>query len=123
MPCSPRKARVLLKGGKARVVKRTPFTIQFWIGKDNIGEENKKRWWLSAGIQHPGCRGYWIREYPEKEEKFGYDFGAIYARRDKEDKLWGEELDEVLQTGAKQTEADFLAKVKKLYNKKMQNKK
>ena len=28
MPCSPRKARVLLKEGKARVVKRTPFVIQ-----------------------------------------------------------------------------------------------
>jgi len=28
MPSSPRKARTLLKTGKARVVKRTPFTIQ-----------------------------------------------------------------------------------------------
>ena len=28
MPCSPRKARVLLKESKAKVVKRTPFTIQ-----------------------------------------------------------------------------------------------
>jgi N6-L-threonylcarbamoyladenine synthase len=28
MPCSPRKARVLLKEGKAKVVNRTPFTIQ-----------------------------------------------------------------------------------------------
>ena len=28
MPCSPRKARVLLKEDKAKVVKRTPFTIQ-----------------------------------------------------------------------------------------------
>lgn len=30
MPCSPRKARLLLKQCKARVVKKTPFTIQ-WI--------------------------------------------------------------------------------------------
>lgn len=30
MPCKPRKARLLLKQGKAKVVKRTPFTIQ-WI--------------------------------------------------------------------------------------------
>jgi N6-L-threonylcarbamoyladenine synthase len=30
MPCSPRKARLLLKNGKAKVVKRTPFTIQ-WV--------------------------------------------------------------------------------------------
>lgn len=28
MPCKPRKARVLLKQGKAKVIKRTPFTIQ-----------------------------------------------------------------------------------------------
>ena len=28
MPCAPQKARVLLKQGKAKVVKRTPFTIQ-----------------------------------------------------------------------------------------------
>jgi 5-methylcytosine-specific restriction endonuclease McrA len=28
MPCSPRKARLLLKEGKARVVRRVPFTIQ-----------------------------------------------------------------------------------------------
>ncbi len=28
MPCSPRKARLLLKQGEAKIVKRTPFTIQ-----------------------------------------------------------------------------------------------
>lgn len=28
MPCSPRRARVLVKQGRAKVVKRTPFTIQ-----------------------------------------------------------------------------------------------
>ena len=28
MPCSPRKARLLLKEGKAKVKRRTPFTIQ-----------------------------------------------------------------------------------------------
>jgi len=31
MPCSPGKARLLLKGNKANVVKRTPFTIQLTI--------------------------------------------------------------------------------------------
>ncbi|MBA7465428.1 hypothetical protein ES707_00590 [subsurface metagenome] len=31
MPCSPRKTRVLLEESKARVVKRTPFTIQLTI--------------------------------------------------------------------------------------------
>ncbi|MFD3445619.1 RRXRR domain-containing protein [Microbacteriaceae bacterium 4G12] len=28
-PCSPRKAWLLLKEGKAKVVSHTPFTIQF----------------------------------------------------------------------------------------------
>lgn len=32
MPCSPRKARVLLWDKKARVVKREPFTIQLIYG-------------------------------------------------------------------------------------------
>lgn len=31
MPCTPRKARKLLKEGKAKVVRRTPFTIQLTI--------------------------------------------------------------------------------------------
>jgi len=30
MPCSPRKARLLLKQGKVKVVKRIPLTIQ-WL--------------------------------------------------------------------------------------------
>ena len=32
MPCSPRKARKLLKIGKAKVVKKTPFTIKLLFG-------------------------------------------------------------------------------------------
>ncbi|WP_263406670.1 RRXRR domain-containing protein [Niallia endozanthoxylica] len=32
MPCSPRKARKLLQSQKAKMVKRTPFTIQLLYG-------------------------------------------------------------------------------------------
>ena len=32
MPCTPRKARLLLKQNKAIVVKQTPFTIQLLYG-------------------------------------------------------------------------------------------
>ena len=32
MPCRPRKARLLLKSGKAFVVKKYPFTIQLKYG-------------------------------------------------------------------------------------------
>jgi len=32
MPCHPAKVRILLKQGKAKVVRRTPFTIQLLYG-------------------------------------------------------------------------------------------
>ena len=36
MPCSPKKARVLLKEGKAKVVRRTPFTIKLHIATGEV---------------------------------------------------------------------------------------
>jgi len=36
MPCSPGKAKVLLKKSKAKVVKRTPFTIQLTIAGGSL---------------------------------------------------------------------------------------
>jgi N6-L-threonylcarbamoyladenine synthase len=36
MPCAPRKARVLLKEGKATVVRRTPFTIKLNIATGEV---------------------------------------------------------------------------------------
>jgi N6-L-threonylcarbamoyladenine synthase len=39
MPCSPRKARVLLKNGKAKVVKRTPFVIQLNYSAGNAKQD------------------------------------------------------------------------------------
>ena len=32
MPCTPRKARILLRDGKAKVLKKEPFTIQLLYG-------------------------------------------------------------------------------------------
>ena len=32
MPCKPRKARILLRDDKAKVVKKIPFTIQLLYG-------------------------------------------------------------------------------------------
>ena len=32
MPCKPRKAKILLRTGKAQVIKRNPFTIQLYYG-------------------------------------------------------------------------------------------
>lgn len=39
MPCSPAKARHLLEGGKAKVKKRTPFTIQLVYGSSGYTQE------------------------------------------------------------------------------------
>jgi len=52
MPTTPRKARVLLKAGKARVVKRTPFTIQL----NYPTGENKQpiRLGVDSGFKHVG---------------------------------------------------------------------
>ncbi len=36
MPCKPAKARHLLRDGKAKVVKREPFTIQLLFVCENI---------------------------------------------------------------------------------------
>jgi hypothetical protein len=39
MPCSPRKARILLEGGKANVVKRNPFAIQLVHGSTGYKQD------------------------------------------------------------------------------------
>ncbi len=39
MPCKPRKARLLLKAEKAKVVKRTPFTIQLLFGSSGYKQD------------------------------------------------------------------------------------
>jgi len=39
MPCSARKARVLLKEGKAKVIKRTPFAIKLLYGSSGYKQE------------------------------------------------------------------------------------
>ena len=52
MPCSPAKARILLKGKKAVVAKRTPFTIQLTIA---TGETKQPiTLGVDAGYKHIG---------------------------------------------------------------------
>ncbi|MCL4496367.1 MAG: RNA-guided endonuclease IscB [Firmicutes bacterium] len=52
MPCSPRKARVLLKQNKAKVVNRTPFTIQLLYGSSGYKQEISLG--VDAGTKHIG---------------------------------------------------------------------
>jgi len=39
MPCQPRKARLLLKSGKAKVVKMVPFTLRLLYGSSGYKQE------------------------------------------------------------------------------------
>ena len=63
MPCSPAKARHLLKAGKAVVRRRTPFTIQLRIA---TGETKQNvTLGIDAGAKHVG-----ISATTEKQEVF-----------------------------------------------------
>src|SRR5215831_9521038 len=52
MPCQPRKARLLLKAGKAKVVKMVPFTIQLRYGSSGYKQEVLLG--VDAGTRHIG---------------------------------------------------------------------
>src|SRR6266487_2128568 len=52
MPCQPRKARVLLKAGKAQVVKMVPFTLQLLYGSSGYKQEVSLG--IDAGTQQIG---------------------------------------------------------------------
>ena len=52
MPCKPRKARILLKEGKAKVLKREPFTIQLLYGSS--GYRQPISLGVDAGSKHIG---------------------------------------------------------------------
>src|SRR3989454_8710379 len=52
MPCQPRKARLLLKEGKAKVMRMVPFTIQLLYGSSGYKQEVSLG--VDAGTQHIG---------------------------------------------------------------------
>lgn len=52
MPCSPRKARILLRDGKAKVIKKEPFTIQLLYG--STGYKQALRLGIDSGQRHIG---------------------------------------------------------------------
>lgn len=52
MPCSPRKARILLRDGKAKVIKKEPFTIQLLYG--STGYKQALRLGIDSGERHIG---------------------------------------------------------------------
>src|SRR5215472_17327562 len=52
MPCQPRKARLLLKEGSAKVVRMVPFTIQLRYGSSGYTQEVSLG--VDAGTHHIG---------------------------------------------------------------------
>src|SRR6266566_5741723 len=52
MPCQPRKARLLLKEGKAKVVRMVPFTLQLLYGSSGYKQEVSLG--VDAGTHHIG---------------------------------------------------------------------
>ena len=80
MPCSPGKARLLLKQQKACVVKRTPFTIKLLFG--SAGYKQPITLGVDAGSKHVGLSAF------GKEAKClmlskGIVFGIRFSTRDK----------------------------------------
>lgn len=92
MPCSPRKAKVLLKQGKAVVVKRSPFTIQLTTATGETKQE------VILGVD-TGYSNIGVSALTEKKELLSATFKlrtnisdllkerAMY-RRNRRNKLW-----------------------------------
>ena len=66
MPCRPQKARKLLKEQKAKVVKRTPFTIQLLYGSSGYKQN------ISLGID-AGSKTVGLSATTDKEELFSVE--------------------------------------------------
>lgn len=76
MPCSPAKARHLLKAGKAVVKRRTPFTIQLRIATGETKQDVTLG--VDAGAKHVG-----LSAATEKEEVFASEVeGTGYQQGD-----------------------------------------
>ena len=63
MPCKPQKARKLLKNGKAKVVDRTPFTIQLLYGSSGYKQD------INLGVD-AGSKYIGLSATTEKNELF-----------------------------------------------------
>lgn len=81
MPCSPRKARLLLKEGKARVLKRTPFVIKLLYGC--AGYKQPITLGVDAGSKHIGLSACTQDKELYKEEMIPRNdvVGLLSARR------------------------------------------
>ena len=67
MPCSPRKARILLKEAKAKVVNREPFTIQLLYGSTGYKQD------ITVGVD-TGAKNVGVSVISGKKELNSYEF-------------------------------------------------
>ena len=92
MPCKSRKARMLLKQGKAKVIRRSPFTIKLLIATG----ENKQS--ITLGVD-PGYSNIGLSTVTKKKELFNAEVtlrkGLVKLnsnrrmyRRNKRNRLW-----------------------------------
>jgi len=72
MPCKPKKARLLLKEGKAKVVNRTPFTIQLVFGSSGYKQP------VTLGVDS-GFNNIGLSAVSEKQECYA---GEVQLRTD-----------------------------------------
>jgi N6-L-threonylcarbamoyladenine synthase len=72
MPTTPPKARILLKGGNAKVTRRTPFTIQLLYGSS--GYKQPIMLGVDSGYEHVG-----LSAITEKQELFSAE---VLLRKD-----------------------------------------
>src|SRR5947208_13788795 len=80
MPCQPRKARLLLNTGKAKVIKMVPFTLQLLYGSSGYKQEVSLG--VDAGTKHIGVSATTERAVLfEAEAHPRTDIPALLAKR------------------------------------------
>ena len=80
MPCSPAKARHLLKAGKAKVARRTPFTIQLTMATGETKQDISLG--VDAGYRHIGlCASTQKAELYASEVELRQDLPELLSER------------------------------------------
>lgn len=81
MPCKPRKTRILLRDGKAKVIGREPFTIQLLYGSSGYKQDISLG--IDAGSKHVGVSASTAKQevYASQTELRGGDVVKLLSTR------------------------------------------
>ena len=91
MPCKPRKARMLLKEKKAKIVSYEPFTIQLLYGSSGYKQETTIG--IDTGAKNIGVKPVTVRTWIKKKS------GIPAHKIGKQWKFKCSELDEWVKSG------------------------